>query len=730
MRQQLGTIVEFNPIDALGWIALDEGGRVRFGGTSLPPEWSSAWVSVGLRVEVRGTKPGYQGVPKAVAVVPLVLPEETILAREGLAVSRRIELFVSFAPADDAFAECLEKHLAPLESRGIVRAWSERRIEPGVDRETELCARLDEADLVLLLISADFLASPACMRIAQRALELERPARGAVEIIPILVRAADWEITSLAQFEALPGNRTPVASWSNQDDAWVDVVRGIRASIRSLASACLRAGQSPDRAADPAPRARETDPDRALSRGALTYAEDSPVRLTPTEVEILTECLKYAPAEDLSLPLHVVDDGYHCYSDADRLFVGRARLYEELALRKLAEGATEHRSRKWSALYYPSATPSYDLLFQAALYFDELFVIHPGSTLFENRNRTTRGGAGGEREEEERAFLDRLSSFDRAVLPLKEAFVLHCVPPQMHRHPDFIRLLTSDLDDPGFVALARETTHEPVFIAAEKMEPLLPLIGEDEDVNLIRRELHRRARYHRFGAGPAGELFPRKSFYGVKMVAPVLASSILLNHAFLTAEQYGLVPVTDDPGMARLLQRKLARVSARAAFADFRRELQIKADTLAMRALEEYLPSFRFESFEHVLAARKRLDEPLLSFRSAMLSLAAEIDESPYDHLFFKRIEHALNLRIRPAVEALRREVQRSQDSFAAKFLRNVQAGSIPIVGLVLAGLPPSAVIAMGAGVLTAEAAIETYRDVRAVKRNGFSLLLGEACKP
>lgn len=732
MRGQLGTIVEFNPVDALGWIELDEGGRVRFGVTSLPREWGFTWVLLGTRVEVRGTTPGYKGVPKAVAVVPLVKPQDPWGHAHGmLPVSRPVQLFVSFAPADDAFAQCLENHLAPMESRGVVRTWSVRRMEPGLDRDSEIRARLDGSDIILLLISADFFASPACMRLVQRALEIERPGLGPPEVIPVIVRAVDWEITSFAHLRALPDNGEPVASWSNHDDAWVSVIRGIRASIKALASSRQREREPLDSTPEPAPHETATGPVHAVSGSEVIYTKESPLRLTPTEVDLLVRYLKDDWPRGTRLALHV-DDGYDVHGANGCLFVGRARIYEERARCRLIEGAAEGRARHWRALYYPGATPSHAFLFQAALYFDELFVLHPGGALFRNQRVWRHHGATDD-SRYEREFLDRLSRFDRTVMPLKQALVLHCVPPQMHRHPQFIKFLTSDLDDPEFVTIAGEANHQPVFVAAEKMEPLLPLVGEGGDVNSIRRELLWRSLHGGNPGGPGaarrGDLFPENSPHGVKRVTPVLGASILLNHALLTAEQYGLVPVTDDPVMARLLQRKLARVSDRAEFVDFRRQVQIKADALAMRVIEEYLPTFRFESFEHVLEARARLAEQLRLFRDAMLSLAAEIDESPYDQLFSRRVETILNAKIRPAVETLRREIQRSQDSFVAKFLRNVQAGAVPVVGLVLAGLPPSAVIAMGAGVLTAEAAIETYREVKAVKRNGFSLLLGEACK-
>src|SRR6185312_3531203 len=86
MSDQVGTIVELNPIDALGWIELDAGGRVRFGGTACkgfpkPP-------GVGSRVVVRGVQPGFRGVPKAVEVAPHVTPEEARRAEEAASAAR------------------------------------------------------------------------------------------------------------------------------------------------------------------------------------------------------------------------------------------------------------------------------------------------------------------------------------------------------------------------------------------------------------------------------------------------------------------------------------------------------------------------------------------------------------------------------------------------------------------------------------------------------------------
>lgn len=71
-HRQIGTIVEYSSGNELGWIELDQGGRVRFGRTSLQ---DIRTVMIGTRVEVHGTKPGYKGVLKAVAVARLAAPD-------------------------------------------------------------------------------------------------------------------------------------------------------------------------------------------------------------------------------------------------------------------------------------------------------------------------------------------------------------------------------------------------------------------------------------------------------------------------------------------------------------------------------------------------------------------------------------------------------------------------------------------------------------------------------
>ncbi len=116
MNGQIGTIVELDRQDALGWIELDEGGRVRFGGTAL--KGFSDDPGVGTRVEVFGTAPGYKGVPKAILVKPMVTLEQINAARGGGAPGRRAGPLADLRPR----APALERRRRGLRALPAARA--------------------------------------------------------------------------------------------------------------------------------------------------------------------------------------------------------------------------------------------------------------------------------------------------------------------------------------------------------------------------------------------------------------------------------------------------------------------------------------------------------------------------------------------------------------------------------------------------------------------------------
>jgi hypothetical protein len=142
-------------------------------------------------------------------------------------------VFVSYAHADEALRLELGKHLSVLERQGLVAAWHDRLIAPGADWAGAIDAAIEGADIILLLVSADFIHSGYCYEIEMRR-ALERHAAGQALIIPIMVRPVSVAGMPFASMQSLPTDRRAVTDWVNRDSAYVDVVEGLRRAIAAL----------------------------------------------------------------------------------------------------------------------------------------------------------------------------------------------------------------------------------------------------------------------------------------------------------------------------------------------------------------------------------------------------------------------------------------------------------------------------------------------------------------
>ena len=144
-----------------------------------------------------------------------------------------IEIFISYSHKDEALREELEKQLSLLKWQRLITAWYDRRIGAGQEWESEIDRRLDSAQIILLLISPDFMASNYCYGVeVKRA--MERHEAGQALVIPIILRPADWQSAPFGKLQALPKDGQPVTSWSNRDKAFLDITRGIRKAIEEL----------------------------------------------------------------------------------------------------------------------------------------------------------------------------------------------------------------------------------------------------------------------------------------------------------------------------------------------------------------------------------------------------------------------------------------------------------------------------------------------------------------
>src|SRR5450755_2292645 len=144
-----------------------------------------------------------------------------------------INVFISYAHEDEALLRQLETHLSPLKRQGLIATWYDRQLVAGTNWAGEIDAHLEQASIILLLVSADFLASNYCYEI-EMTRALARHEAGQARVIPIALRSVDWKGAPFAHLQPLPTDAQPITRWTDRDEAWTNVAAGIRRSIEDL----------------------------------------------------------------------------------------------------------------------------------------------------------------------------------------------------------------------------------------------------------------------------------------------------------------------------------------------------------------------------------------------------------------------------------------------------------------------------------------------------------------
>jgi hypothetical protein len=140
------------------------------------------------------------------------------------------EIFYAYSHRDEALRNELEKHLSILRRSGAIASWHDRKIDAGSEWQSEIDGHINSANVILLLISSDFVASDYCHDVEMRC-ALERHSAGEATVIPVILRPVDWKGSEFGHLQALPTDGKPVTTWDNVDDALKNVAEGIRTAI-------------------------------------------------------------------------------------------------------------------------------------------------------------------------------------------------------------------------------------------------------------------------------------------------------------------------------------------------------------------------------------------------------------------------------------------------------------------------------------------------------------------
>jgi hypothetical protein len=148
-------------------------------------------------------------------------------------------VFYSYSHADESLRNQLAKYLAPLKQKGSILEWHDRSIEPGGDWNQKISDKLDSSDIVIALLSPDFLASEYCFGIEMEK-AFSKLKREEIRLVPVLLRPCMWEESRFSAIQMIPRDSKPVTSWPSVDEALKNVAMEIREIVSQAKPESIR----------------------------------------------------------------------------------------------------------------------------------------------------------------------------------------------------------------------------------------------------------------------------------------------------------------------------------------------------------------------------------------------------------------------------------------------------------------------------------------------------------
>src|SRR5450759_446528 len=144
-----------------------------------------------------------------------------------------VNVFFCYAHEDEPLLKRLKKQLTTMQRQGLIALWHDRDISAGTEWEQEISEKLNSAQIILLLISPDFMSSDYCYgKEMQRA--LERHEEGTCKVIPIILRPTFLDAAPFNKLQMLPTDAKPITRWPDRDEAFHDVVKEINLVLKDL----------------------------------------------------------------------------------------------------------------------------------------------------------------------------------------------------------------------------------------------------------------------------------------------------------------------------------------------------------------------------------------------------------------------------------------------------------------------------------------------------------------
>lgn len=175
---------------------------------------------------------GERSAPQDITPKEYAQPSSTLPPDQIPIPMQKLNVFISYSHKDEDFKDALDTHLAMLKHSDKIAAWNDRAILPGTEWDAEIKHQLEEAHIILLLVSANFIASQYIWK-HELARAMERHEQREASIIPIFIKDCDWEGAPFDKLQGLPKDAKPVGRADN-DTAWSEVAKGIKAVVAKM----------------------------------------------------------------------------------------------------------------------------------------------------------------------------------------------------------------------------------------------------------------------------------------------------------------------------------------------------------------------------------------------------------------------------------------------------------------------------------------------------------------
>lgn len=157
--------------------------------------------------------------------------------------SQVVTIFLSCADEDREFLLTLERQLIGLIREERIEVWHKYKVSAGTEWEEKAKEYLSIADIILLLVSPNFVASDYCYK--KEALDaMSQYKRRNTRVIPIIISPIEWKNLVFGKLRCLPVEGKAVNMWKRKEEAFSDIVQGVRGSVEELASKFRPAPQS------------------------------------------------------------------------------------------------------------------------------------------------------------------------------------------------------------------------------------------------------------------------------------------------------------------------------------------------------------------------------------------------------------------------------------------------------------------------------------------------------